>query len=183
MLFRSLLERYDIVSGFRIDRQDSPLRCFCSWGYNTLVRGLLSCPLRDVDCALKVFRRAALLRILPHTEHFFANTEMFTEARLQGLSINEVGVTHRPRAAGSSSVSVREIPRTLSDLLPYWWQRMQFGGRSATAGTPSSVALALLMLIAGFLLFRGLAYPLIEPDEGRYAEIAREMWRDRKSVV
>lgn len=74
-----LAARYDIVSGFRIDRKDPALRCFYSWGYNTLIRGLLKSPLRDVDCALKVFRRDALWRILPESRRFFANTEMFTE--------------------------------------------------------------------------------------------------------
>src|SRR5205085_2557693 len=110
--------------GYRIDRQDPALRRFLSWGYNAVAGLLVASPVRDVDCALKVFRRDALAALLPESAGFFANTEMLTRARLQGLSVVEVGVRHRPRAAGQSKVSWRDVPRTLSSLLPFWWSKL-----------------------------------------------------------
>ena len=116
----------DIVCGYRIDRKDPGLRRFYSWGYNKLVRVLLGSPVRDVDCALKVFHREHLPYILPEHDNFFANAVMLTKARQQGLSITEVGVHHRPRAAGQSKVSLWDVPKTLSVLLPFWWSRVLF---------------------------------------------------------
>ncbi len=181
-----LTARYDIACGYRIDRQDSPLRCFTSWGYNTLIQGLLGSPVRDIDCALKVFHREPLRAILPESPRFFANTEMLVKARDLGLSVVEVGVHHRPRSAGQSTVSPRDIPRTLSSLLPFWWTRGMFPASDrVAAGSPHWVWLGLLVLalVAGGLLFPNLSYPLMEPDEGRYAEIAREMVRSGDWVV
>src|SRR5690242_20555867 len=108
-----LLARADeapVVVGYRIDRQDVWRRRFLSGGYNLLARALLGTAVRDVDCALKLFRREALLRILPGSSNFFVNTEMLTRARQLGLGVVEVGVRHRPRLAGRSTVSLREVP-------------------------------------------------------------------------
>ncbi len=176
----ALSRRYDIVCGYRIDRQDTPRRRFFSWGYNTLVTVLMGSPVRDIDCAFKVFRRDALRTILPESTQFFVNTEMLTRARLHGLSIVEVGVRHRPRAAGQSKVSLADIPRTLAVLLPFWWSQVLFPARRAPAATVPTArrtwaGAAGLFLLAAVLLFSNLSYPLVEPDEGRYAEIGREM--------
>jgi len=88
---------------------------------------------------LKVFRREALARILPESRGFFVNTEMLTRARQLGLSIAEVGVRHRPRRHGSSKVSLRDIPRTLASLLPFWWQHVVLARPSPTAVTAQRV--------------------------------------------
>ncbi|MCA9032618.1 MAG: glycosyltransferase family 2 protein, partial [Planctomycetaceae bacterium] len=126
-----LADQFDVVSGYRIDRKDSSLRRFCSWGYNTLVQILMGSPIRDIDCALKVFRRDVLVNILPNATGFFANTEMFSKAREQGLNIVDVGVRHRARAAGHSKVKLTDVPHTLDSLLPYWW-KMHFAGARPT---------------------------------------------------
>ncbi len=185
-----LAEKFDIVSGYRIDRKDPVKRRFFSWGYNTLVQLLMGSRIRDIDCALKIYHRDTLQQILPEAENFFANTEMLTKARSQDLSVVDVGVRHRPRAAGESKVSLWDIPETLKSLLPFWWTRVLFSEESSApkakrespveaqaqpARVPFWAALILLMVVAGTLLFRNLSYPLIEPDEGRYAEIPREM--------
>ena len=175
-----LTESVPIATGWRIDRKDPWRRRFLSGGYNLLARTLLGTTVRDIDCALKVFRRDALLRILPESPGFFANAEMFTHARQLGLDIAEVGVRHRPRFAGRSTVSLREVPRTLGRLLPFWWTRVLFPGtartgKSETFTRAGLVGLALLLVVASLLFFLRLRAPLLEPQEGRYAEIPRQM--------
>src|SRR5439155_9452418 len=108
-----LTETHPIAVGYRVERQGPWVRTFYSRGYNLLARALLGTTVRDIDCALKVFRRDAIERILPESGGFFVNTEMLTRARQLGLGVAEVGVRHRPRLAGHSSVSLWEVPRTL----------------------------------------------------------------------
>ena len=113
-----------IVAGYRADRKDSGRRRFLSWGYNVLARALCGTRVRDVDCALKVFRREVLEGLLPESRGFFVNTEMMTRARQLGLEVAEVAVAHRPRAGGVSKVSLREVPRTARTLLCFWWREV-----------------------------------------------------------
>lgn len=137
-LLAPLAEQYPLVAGYRLARQDPWLRRFYSWGYNVLARTLLGTRVRDCDCALKIFRREALANLLPDSTGFFVNTEMLTRARQLGYRVAEVGVRHRPRLKGTSKVSVADIPRTLSALLPFWWSQVLFA-RTPPATLTTSV--------------------------------------------
>jgi glycosyltransferase involved in cell wall biosynthesis len=130
-LLAALADEYPIVAGYRLDRKDTAKRRFFSWGYNRLARTLLGTRVRDVDCALKVFRREVLARLLPESRGFFVNTEMMTRARQLGFPVVEVPVTHRPRASGESKVSLGEIPCTAARLLRFWWSNVVFGPKPA----------------------------------------------------
>jgi glycosyltransferase involved in cell wall biosynthesis len=109
-----------LAVGYRADRQDPWRRRFLSKGYNWLARRWLGTRVRDCDCALKVFRREALDQIMPTSKGFFVNTEMLSRAARLNLSLAEFPVTHRPRAHGTSKVSLWEIPRTLLTMFRYW---------------------------------------------------------------
>ena len=184
--FVVLAEDYDIVCGYRIDRKDSPLRCYYSRGYNLIVRTLVGTTVRDIDCAFKMFRREKLQQLPITTDGFLVNTELLTAAKQRGYSVVEVGVSHRPRVEGESTVSILHIPVVFSSLLRFWWNRVQFPGVAANV-TPGESSTAqpsqrhlywmqgLLLLVAAVLLLSGLTYPLIDRDETRYAEIPREM--------
>jgi dolichol-phosphate mannosyltransferase len=187
-----LADRYPLVTGYRIDRQDPPLRRFASWGYNVLVRTLLGTRVRDCDCALKVFRREALARLLPQTGGFFVNTEMLTRARQLGYDVAEVGVRHRPRLGGVSKVSLGDIPRTLRALLPFWWSRVLFPGGMVVPAKAARLAprlgaarLALLLIMAGLLFFSGLfgahdwAARLVPGATGFLAVLVTYLWGRR----
>lgn len=116
-----------VVVGYRADRKDPWRRRVLSKGYNLMARTLLGTRVRDVDCALKVFRRDVIAGLLPESRGFFVNTEMLTRARQLGLEVVELPVTHRPRAGGASKVSLREVPRTARTLLTFWWREVVWG--------------------------------------------------------
>ena len=50
----------DVVVGWRLDRKDNAIRIANAHAWNGLIRNLLNVPVRDVDCAFKLFRREVL---------------------------------------------------------------------------------------------------------------------------
>jgi dolichol-phosphate mannosyltransferase len=182
-----LSEDCPVVAGYRVGRQDSWRRRFLSRGYNLMTRALLGTRVRDCDCALKVFRHDVLAGLLPEAEGFFVNAEMLARARQQGVAVAEVGVRHRPRESGRSKVSLRDVPRTLATLLPFWWSRVLFPAgpalRPAAAGRAPLWALLLLLAVSAVLFFARLRAPLLEPQEPRYAEIPRQMLAEGRFLV
>ncbi len=129
-----LLERMEghrVVCGFRQDRQDLWPRLVYSKIYNVLVRGLLGVPVRDCDCALKVFRRQDLAEVTISTNGFLVNAELLTLLQDRGASIVEVGVRHRLRREGQSTVSPLHAVPVLFDLLKFWWSKRLFPAPAA----------------------------------------------------
>ena len=166
------LEGADLACGIRAGRNDPPSRRLASAAAN-LVRRLLVAPrVRDLACPLRVFRAGALARVEEMTPLFDgAHRWLPALFTLAGLRVVQQPVVHHARTAGESKYTTR------GRLVPVARELLVVLAIAARRSRAWRLALgaALLGLAAFPLLYRLGEWPLIEPDEGRNAEVAREM--------
>lgn len=98
-----LIEEYDIVSGYRINRRDPMIRKVNAFLWGTLVNLLFKFKISDVDSAFKLYRREIFDQITMESQGALIDTEVLAKARAKGFTITEVGVTHYPRQAGEQT--------------------------------------------------------------------------------
>ena len=91
----------DAVVGFRIRRADPLVRTVYARLYRLANRIFFGLKVRDVDCACKLFRRAALEGVSVESGGAFFSAELLIKLHARGRRIEEVGVPHYPRTAGS----------------------------------------------------------------------------------
>ncbi|MBA2276833.1 MAG: glycosyltransferase family 2 protein [Chloroflexia bacterium] len=115
------VEFFDIVAGFRLERNDPLRRRINAEIFNVAIRLLFGVHLRDIDCAFKIFR-GDLLRSLELTAPgALINTEIQAKLRRQGASLEQVGVHHYPRIAGEATGgSARVIFRAMGETVLLW---------------------------------------------------------------
>lgn len=98
--FLPLMAEYDIVSGYRMNRQDPALRRLNGWLWTRMNDLLFSLTLRDLDCAFKLFKRSIFNHIRMESQGALIATEILARAARKGYRITERGVHHYPRTAG-----------------------------------------------------------------------------------
>ena len=111
--FLSYAQEYDVVVGFRPDRQDPLLRKAASAVWNFLVTLLFGWRLRDIDCTFKLFHREALTQAdLVHlcSRGAIIHTELLTLFKREKMRILEAPVTHFP---GSRDITPGITPRVV----------------------------------------------------------------------
>ena len=133
-----LLEQYDIVSCYRLKRQDSIMRKLNAFAWTTLVNMLFHIRLRDIDGAFKIYPKPFIDTIELHSEGALIDTEMLAKARAHGLSIGQAGVHHYPRIAGEQSgANLKVIARAFKELFKLYGrikrERRQRHGRHPSA--------------------------------------------------
>jgi len=112
-----LLEEYDIVSCYRLNRQDSWIRKLNALAWTTLVNVLFRIWLRDIDGAFKIYPKTFIDDIEMRSEGALIDTEMLAKARARGLRIGQMGVHHYPRVAGQQTgANLRVILRAFREL-------------------------------------------------------------------
>ena len=142
MLLAKLREGYDLVSGWRHQRQDAALqRKLPSRIANRLIGRVTGVKLHDYGCSLKAYRREVLSDMRLYGElHRFLPALAFIE----GARITEVKVNHRARQYGSSKYGIDRTFRVLMDLLTVWFMKrfltrpmyvFGFGGLIAMLGS------------------------------------------------
>jgi glycosyltransferase involved in cell wall biosynthesis len=112
----------DVVIGHRIKRRDPPHRIFIAKTYNAIVSVLFGLRVRDIDCAMKLFRSEVFDGLRLETDSPFLSAELLIKLRARGERIAQVGVNHYPRAAGTNTgASFRKILRTFRDIGKLRW--------------------------------------------------------------
>jgi dolichol-phosphate mannosyltransferase len=114
-LLRKIDEGYDVVSGWRRDRKDAPLRRnLVSRIANRLISWISGVPLADYGCTLKAYRRDILqgFRLYGEMHRFIP-----IYASWMGAKIAEVPVVHHPRTVGKSKYGLERIFKVLLDLM------------------------------------------------------------------
>ena len=91
----------DAVVGYRIRRADPLVRTVYAKLYRLANRIFFGLRVRDVDCACKLFTRASLEGVNVESGGAFFSAELLIKLRARGRRIDEVGVPHYPRTAGS----------------------------------------------------------------------------------
>lgn len=138
MLLERLEEGYDLVSGWRHQRQDHAVsRLLPSKIANALIARVTGVRLHDYGCSLKAYRRELVEDMNLYGElHRFLPALAFIE----GARIAEVKVNHNARQFGQSKYGIDRTFRVLMDLFTVWFMKrfltrpmyvFGFGGLSA----------------------------------------------------
>ncbi len=96
-----LIASCDIVSCYRLNRQDGPMRKLNAACWTRLVCFLFKMKLRDIDCAFKLYRRPIFDNMNLISTGALIDTEVLARATKKGCSIIQRGVHHYPRQAGN----------------------------------------------------------------------------------
>jgi len=112
-LFGKIKEGYDMVSGWRINRQDSLPKLFFSKIFNFLVRVFWNLSLHDFNCGLKVYTKDAAksLRLYGGLHRFIPLL-----AHKEGFKVAEVSILHQKRQYGKSKYGISKIWWDLPDV-------------------------------------------------------------------
>ena len=114
-LLDRLDQDFDVVSGWRRDRQDAFLtRKVPSWLANRIVARLSGVPLHDFGCTMKAYRRRVLegVRLYGEMHRFIP---IF--AAWQGAKVTELVVNHRARTAGRTKYGPGRTLNVVLDLI------------------------------------------------------------------
>ena len=148
-----LAEGYDVVSGWRVDRQDTLSRRLPSTLANRLISAVTGVRLHDYGCSLKIYRTEILKDVRLYGEmHRFLPALCYW----QGASVAEVPSKHRPRIHGTSKYGLGRTLRVVMDLLTVKFL-MSFSTRPLHVfGVVGIVSLALGTAINLYLSFQKL---------------------------
>ena len=114
-LVRRLEEGFDVVSGWRHDRQDAYwTKTLPSRVANRLVSLVTGVPLHDYGCTLKAYRASILKNIRLYGE---MHRLIPAYVKWAGGKVAELPVRHRPRIAGRSKYNLSKSIRLILDLM------------------------------------------------------------------
>ena len=145
LLLAKLEEGYDLVSGWRKNRQDDALtRLLPSKIANWLIGKITGVKLHDYGCSLKAYRAEVISDMNLYGElHRF----LPALAYIEGAKITEIPVNHHARRFGHSKYGLGRTFRVIMDLLTIFFMK-----KFLTRPMHAFGFFGLLVTISGFLM-------------------------------
>ncbi len=141
-LLAKLDEGYDVVSGWRKNRQDEFITRLIPWLANKLISVISGVKLHDYGCSLKAYRRDVLKQVKLYGEmHRFVPIY----ASWEGAKVTEIPVTHYPRRFGTSKYGISRTFKVILDLLTVKFLSTYFTKPIYVFGMAGFVSLAVSM--------------------------------------
>jgi glycosyltransferase involved in cell wall biosynthesis/Tfp pilus assembly protein PilF len=156
-LLQKMAEGYDLVNGWRRDRQDKLwTRKVPSTIANKIINKLIegtNVQLRDFGCTLKAYKKGIVKNI-----HLYGEMHRFIPvfAAWIGVKVAEIPVNHRPRIHGAAKYNLSRVSRVIFDLIvvrffsDYMTRPIQFFGKIARKMAGYGIMVILLFACLGF---------------------------------
>lgn len=151
-MLATLDDGYDLVVGWRVNRQDKLLsRKLPSKLANWLIGRVTGVPIRDNGCSLKVYR-AEMIKRVP----LYSDMHRFIPAMTLplGARIAQIGVRHHARRFGESKYGLSRIFKVVLDLIVVK-TLLLFARRPLASFSGLAVALAAATVVLGALIATG----------------------------
>ncbi len=150
-LMSKLEEGYDLVSGWRKDRQDATLtRLIPSKIANWLIGKVTGVQIHDYGCSLKAYRSELVADLNLYGElHRFLPALAFIE----GAKIAEMTVVHHPRRYGNSKYGLSRTFRVVMDLFTIWFMKKFLTRPMHVFGLFGFIAMTLGTILGIYLTF------------------------------
>jgi glycosyltransferase involved in cell wall biosynthesis len=133
-----LIDRADVISGFRINGEKSLKRFVYSKCYNMLIRKIFKINIKDINFAMKIFKREILSSLQLKSESSFINAEFLIKANALRYNILQLPVTYTPRKYGKSKLSsLRVIFKIVYEMIKLYPHVISFRSCYAREGIAS----------------------------------------------
>ncbi|NCO75325.1 MAG: glycosyltransferase family 2 protein, partial [Cyanobacteria bacterium] len=151
LLLSKLEEGYDLVSGWRKNRQDDALtRLLPSKIANIIIGKITGVKLHDYGCSLKAYRKELIADLNLYGElHRF----LPALAYIEGAKITEIPVNHHPRRFGKSKYGLGRTFRVIMDLLTVFFMKKFLTRPMHVFGFFGLISLILGIFIGIYLTF------------------------------
>jgi len=115
---------YDLIIGFRKERQDPSYRLLYARAWNLLVRLFFGLKVRDINCAFKLIRKNILDNMYLNASGAMINTELLWKSKLSDCRIKELGVSHRARVYGTQTGgNPKVVLKAFIELFALWFKK------------------------------------------------------------
>ena len=130
-----MLDGYDMITGWRKDRHDTPFRRFQTRIANRVRNWLSDETINDSASSLKLYKRHCVegLKLFNGMHRFFP-----TLVKMRGFTVLETPVKHSQRFAGTAKYGLRNRAwRAFIDLLAIRWMKERNLNYQATEVQPT----------------------------------------------